>query len=113
MRSTSAPDLSMISCGAVTLPRDFDCFLPSPSTTQPCVTICLYGAESCAAMPQLKDELNQPRYWSPPSRYTSAGNRSVSPRVSKTATHDEPESNHTSRMSVSFLKSGLSHFAHL
>ena len=30
----------------VTLPTDLDCFLPSPSTTQPCVMICLYGAAS-------------------------------------------------------------------
>src|SRR5688572_18205053 len=61
-------------------------------------------------MPQLREELNQPRYWSPPSRYTSAGNRSVSPRVSKTATQLEPESNQTSNMSVSFRKSPPLHF---
>src|SRR5688572_24598840 len=52
----------------------------------------------------MSEELNQPRYWSPPSRYTSAGQRSPS-YFSRTATEEEPLSNHTSRMSVSFVNS--------
>src|SRR5699024_11749391 len=50
-----------------------------------------------------KEELNQPRYWSLPSMYKSAG-RLWSSRCSKTASCEEPESNHTSIMSVSFVK---------
>ncbi len=46
---------------------------------------------------------NQPRYWSVPSRYMSAGQVS-SGRSASTASWLEPESNHTSRMSRSRSK---------
>ena len=46
----------------------------SPSTTQPCVRTFLKGA---SVLPEpiavRRDAWNQPRYWSAPSRYTSAG----------------------------------------
>src|SRR5215813_5802666 len=55
-------------------------------------------------MPTISDELNQPRYWSGPSIYTSEGQGN--PRsATSTASEDEPESNQTSRMSVSFVNS--------
>ena len=44
---------------------------------------------------------NQPRYWSLPSRYMSAGQRQVRSQRGSTASWLEPESNHTSRMSCS------------
>ena len=50
--------------------------------------------------PSSSEEWNQPRCWSEPSRYMSAGQRS-SGRVSSTAAWLQPESNQTSRMSVS------------
>ena len=49
----------------------------------------------------MSDELNQPRCWSGPSKYASHGH--ASPRALSTARCVVPESNHTSRMSVSFL----------
>jgi hypothetical protein len=38
MREISAPDWRITSCGATTLPTDFDILRPSSSTTKPCVT---------------------------------------------------------------------------
>ena len=52
------------------------------------------------------EEWNQPRCWSLPSRYRSAGE----PRSafgSRTAAWETPESNQTSRMSISFSNSSL------
>ena len=53
---------------------------------------------------------NQPRNWSPPSIYMSAGKRS-SGRSSRTAAWVEPESNQTSMMSVSLVHSEAPHFS--
>ena len=39
----SAPDFFMISSGFTTLPKLFDIFLPSPSSTNPCVITALKG----------------------------------------------------------------------
>ena len=93
----------MTSSGETALPRDLCMALPSPSTVQPWVMICRYGAAPLAAMAVSIEDWNQPRYWSPPSRYTSAGKASSS-RSSNTAAWVEPESNHTSMMSPSLEK---------
>src|SRR5918993_1808162 len=100
----------MTSFGETELPADLCIALPCPSTTQPCVTTVSYGARWCAPRPTIRDELNHPRNWSPPSRYTSAGQRKDS-YFSSTATDEEPLSNHTSRMSVSFVNSAAPHFS--
>src|SRR5437763_1219944 len=55
---------------------------------------------------------NQPRYWSPPSRYISAGQGSWLAGVS-TAKWLEPESNQTSRMSDSLVNSAPPHLEHV
>src|SRR5690625_1775576 len=64
----------------------------------------VYGDFPVTATAVDKEELNQPRYWSLPSKYTSAG-RLWSSRCVNTASWDEPESNHTSIISVSFVNS--------
>src|SRR5277367_4615901 len=86
------------------LHRDLDIGLPVSSSVHPCVTTSRYGAPPRVPIPTSNELWNQPRYWSGPSRYTSASQRWLS-RVS-TARCVEPDSNHTSRMSVS-----LRHFA--
>ena len=75
---------------------------PFSSNTKPCVSTALYGATPCAATDVRSDDWNQPRCWSLPSRYmsTSPGLQSSSGRVCATDDHDEPESNHTSIVSV-------------
>ena len=45
-RSASAPSLSKISHGSMTLPRDFDIFWPFSSTISPRHTTFLYGVRS-------------------------------------------------------------------
>ena len=79
------------------LPSDFDIGWPFSSSVQPCVTTLLYGALSLMPTPISSELWNQPRYWSGPSKYTSAGHSGPF----NTARCDEPESNHTSRMSFS------------
>ncbi len=68
-----------------------------------------YGGLSRVPTASSSEEWNQPRCWSEPSRYISAGQRS-SGRVSSTAAWLQPESNHTSRMSVSLRNSPPPHF---
>jgi hypothetical protein len=51
-----------------------------------------------ASLGQGRVREDSPRCWSDPSRYTSAGRDR--PRALSTAAHDEPLSNHTSRVSV-------------
>jgi hypothetical protein len=55
-------------CGATPLPFDFDIFLPSPSTTKPCVSSALYGGRPFSMHDTSSDDWNQPRCWSEPSR---------------------------------------------
>src|SRR5947209_8462454 len=107
----SAPESLTNSSGATALPADLCIARPCASSVQPCVTTVRYGARSCAAKPTINDELNQPRNWSPPSRYTSAGQRKPS-YFSSTAIEDEPLSNQTSSMSDSFVNSAPPHFEH-
>src|SRR5205085_11992293 len=110
-RRMSAPDSLTNSSGATALPADLCIARPCASRVQPCVTTARYGARPRAATPTIRLELNQPRNWSPPSRYTSAGQRSPSYfSLSSTPTDDAPLSNQTSRMSVSFVNSLLPHF---
>src|ERR1700735_87981 len=72
----------------------------------------LKGAVPRSDTAQKSDELNHPRACSTASRYASAGHFS-SGRALSTAACDEPESNHTSRMSSSLTKTVPPHFAHL
>src|SRR4249919_109885 len=94
----------MIFSGSITLPIDFDIARPSPSRVQPLVTQPRYGAPSRSATPISSELWNQPRYWSPPSRYRSEGQvRSLS--CVSTERWLDPESNQTSRMSLSLASS--------
>src|SRR5574343_1725078 len=98
----SAPILSETCCGAMTLPLDLDILWPLPSTTKPCVSRALYGARPSMAQPESSEDWNQPRCWSEPSRYRSAGcvdTAAWEPR--STCQWVVPESNQTS--SVSFI----------
>src|SRR6516225_3784510 len=97
-RKRSAPHFSQISLGSTTLPSDFDIGRPCSSSVHPCVTTPRYGAFSRTPTPISSELWNHPRYWSGPSRYTSAGHSFPC----STARCEEPESNHTSRMSFSF-----------
>src|SRR5437763_705666 len=109
----SAPESLTNSSGATALPADLCIARPCASRVQPCVTTVLYGARPCAASPTIREELNQPRNWSPPSRYASAGQRRPAYfSLSNTAIEDAPLSNQTSSMSVSFVNSRPPHFAH-
>src|SRR6266511_3725471 len=71
---------------------------------KPCVSTDLYGGRPRVPTASRSEEWNQPRCWSEPSRYMSAGQRR-SGRVSSTAAWLQPESTQTSRMSVSFRNS--------
>ena len=63
-------------------------------------------------MPTSSELWNQPRYWSPPSRYRSAGQGRFQRSLS-TARWLDPESNQTSRMSFSLRNSPPPHLAHV
>ena len=78
--------------------------LPSPSTVQPWVMQVLKGAWATPVEPTAvsKAAWNQPRYWSSPSMYTSAGQNPWS--FFMEARWVEPESNHPSRVSSSLVK---------
>ena len=64
----SAPNLSIVSCGAVTLPSDFDILRPSSSRTKPWVSTASNGARPRVPHASSSDDWNQPRCWSEPSR---------------------------------------------
>src|SRR5690606_39526982 len=99
----SAPSVSDTFCGAITLPSDFDIFRPLPSTTKPCVSSDLYGGTPLSIEEVSSDEWNQPRCWSLPSRYMSAGKvdcDACEPR--STVSCVVPESNQTSSVSRFF-----------
>ena len=59
----------MTSCGAVTLPSDFDILRPCSSSTKPWVSTTSYGARPRVPQLSSSEEWNQPRCWSEPSRY--------------------------------------------
>ena len=65
----SAPDCLMTSCGAMTLPSDFDILCPSSSSTKPCVSTMSNGARPRVPQLSRSEDWNQPRCWSEPSRY--------------------------------------------
>src|SRR5699024_9654288 len=67
-RIISAPICCITFVGRITLPRDFDIFLPWPSITNPCDSSSLYGEWPLVATLVISDELNHPRYWSEPSK---------------------------------------------
>src|SRR5690606_23777779 len=79
---------------------------------KPWLKIPLYGASPFTATDVISEELNQPRYWSDPSRYISAG-KAKSSLVFNTPACVEPESNQTSIISVSLRNSPWPHFAQL
>jgi hypothetical protein len=54
-------------------PATWTSCMPLPSTTKPWVSKPLYGARPSMAQPVSRMEWNQPRCWSEPSRYRSAG----------------------------------------
>jgi len=61
----------MTSSGAMKLPIDLLIFRPSPSTKNPWVRTSRYGARPLVPTEAKRDEWNQPRCWSLPSRYMS------------------------------------------
>src|SRR3954463_2794948 len=65
----SAPELLITSCGAVTLPSDFDILRPASSSTKPCVSTASNGATPRVPQLSSSEDWNQPRCWSEPSRY--------------------------------------------
>ena len=91
----------MIFIGSRPLPFDFDILSQCSSITKPCETQVLYGDLPVTAKETIKELLNQPLYWSLPSKYKSAGY--FKPLSFKTPAQLEPLSNQTSIMSVSFL----------
>src|SRR6202158_6089591 len=105
-RTTSPPRRLAMSTGSTPLPRDFENGRPCSSRVQPEVATILYGACPRTAMEVSRDEWNQPRCWSPPSVYRSAGAWS-SRSMSRTACQLAPDSNQTSRMSISLRHSVL------
>ena len=60
----SAPDCLITSCGAVTLPSDFDILRPCSSSTKPCVSTTSKGARPRVPQLSSSEEWNQPRCWS-------------------------------------------------
>src|SRR5688572_18374908 len=73
----------------------------------PCVSTVRYGGAPLPASERSNDDWNQPRCWSEPSRYISTWN-GLSPaprnslRCAVTERDDEPESIHTSSVSLDF-----------
>src|SRR6185437_16533372 len=114
----SAPLCETTSCGATTLPKDFDILRPCSSSTKPCVSTASYGARPRVPQLSSNDEWNQPRCWSEPSRYITV---SLPPSIlrlipasvgkcfgsSSTKACVEPESNQTSRISSTFFQESL------
>src|ERR1700688_1673204 len=100
----SAPSRLATSTGSTPLPSDFENARPCSSSVHPLVATILYGAASRTATDVSSEEWNQPRCWSPPSVYRSAGQLSSGSR-SSTACQLAPDSNHTSRMSISLRNS--------
>src|SRR5260370_39372432 len=94
------------------LPSDLAILRPFSSIVRPWLITLLNGAVPRSDTEQNSDELNHPRACSTASRYASAGHFS-SRRALSTAACDEPESNHTSKMSSSLRKTAPPHFAHL
>ena len=114
MRRMSAPDCFITSCGATALPSDFDIFRPFSSSTKPWVSTTSNGATPRVPQLSSSEEWNQPRCWSEPSRYITVSGppwilRLMPARLGKwrgsssTKACVEPESNQTSRMSVTCL----------
>src|SRR5699024_4392359 len=102
----SAPYFLKMSAGSTPLPRDLCMALPSPSTVQPWVTHSLKGAPLPKAPTAVsREDWNQPRYWSRPSRYMVAGQKPWS--FFMEAKWVEPESNQPSRVSSSLVKGPL------
>ena len=115
MRRMSAPDCLITSCGAVTLPNDFDILRPCSSSTKPCVSTTSKGARPRVPQLSSSEEWNQPRCWSLPSRYITVSLPPSTLRLmpascgkctgsSSTKACVEPESNQTSRMSSTFFQ---------
>ena len=118
MRRMSAPDCLITSCGAVTLPSDFDILRPFSSSTKPWVSTTSNGAPPRVPHDSSSEEWNQPRCWSEPSRYITVSappsflrRMPASPGKctgsSSTKACVEPESNQTSRMSSTFCHGSL------
>src|SRR3954468_12902769 len=114
----SAPESFMTSCGAVTLPSDFDILRPCSSSTKPCVSTTSNGARPRVPQLSKSGEGNQPRCGAEPSRYiTESGPpsclRLMPARLGKctgsssTKACVEPESNQTSQMSSTFFQFSL------
>src|SRR6267378_3279519 len=115
----SAPDCLITSCGAVTLPCDFDILCPCSSSTKPCVSTTSKGARPRVPQLSSSEDWNQPRCWSEPSRYMTVSRPPSLLRLipasegkctgsSSTKACVEPESNQTSRMSSTFCHSLVS-----
>src|SRR4029077_5727815 len=105
----SAPEDFSTSCGAVTLPSDFDILRPCSSSTKPWVSTTSNGARPRVPQLSSSDEWNQPRCWSEPSRYITVSEPPSAFRLmpaklgkcfgsSSTKACVEPESNQTSQM---------------
>src|SRR6187455_3666796 len=112
----SAPESLITSCGAVTLPVDFDILRPCSSSTKPCVSTRSNGARPRVPQLSKSDEWNQPRCWSEPSRYITASGPPSCLRLmpesdgkcfgsSSTKACVEPESNQTSQISSTLVQS--------
>ena len=69
MRRMSAPDCLITSCGASTLPSDFDILRPSSAMVKPWVSTMSNGARPRVPHDSSSEDWNQPRCWSEPSRY--------------------------------------------
>ncbi len=93
----SAPSRFDTSCGSMPLPSDLLILRPSPSTVKPCVSSALYGGRPSSIEAVSSDEWNQPRCWSEPSRYRSAGNCSSNPCASRAARASASCRNRTTR----------------
>ena len=88
------------------MPNDLCMAFPSPSTVQPWVTHSSKGApfpRAPTAVSRL--DWNHPRYWSNPSIYTVAGQKSWS--FCMEAKWVDPESNQPSNVSSSLVKPPL------
>ena len=84
--------------GATTLPSDFDILRPCSSIDEAVRQDRLERRPPRVPTASSSDEWNQPRCWSEPSRYRSAGQGR--PRASSTKAWVEPDSNQTSTMSM-------------
>ena len=106
----SAPEVFTTVSSGTMLPMDLDILLPFSSNRKPWVSTASNGARPRVPHDSSNEVWNQPRCWSDPSKYRSAGHFN-SGRCSRTNECVDPESNHTSTISFTCVHSDATYLS--